>query len=75
MHAGGGPSTEKHSCFNNSLLEEPDLSVILTMAPVTCVHVHFNNRETIAAIEANDDILCLQKRIEKFSLLWILGNL
>ena len=27
-----------------------------------------NNRETIAAIEANNDIYCFQKRIEKFPL-------
>ena len=27
-----------------------------------------NNRETIAAIEVNNDMYCLQKRIEKFPL-------
>ena len=29
-----------------------------------------NNRETIAAIEANNDTYCLPKRIEKFPMHW-----
>ena len=36
------------------------------MLPRTVSEV--NNKETIAAIEVNDDTYCLQKRIEKFPL-------
>ena len=33
-----------------------------------------NYRETIAAIEANNDTYCLQKRIEKFPLMHFWNN-
>ena len=58
------------------------LGNLLAGVTVSCVHIFFltlkvrrelffievNNKETIAAIEANNDMYCLEKRIEKFLL-------